>query len=518
LRKLALKPLSSWLQHFVRQYTLPLLAYAVTWLLFYPRFQHYFIPDGLYYIDSARFLLNGHWADAVNGYWSPLYSWLLLPVYALSKDSVLSLQMVNFCCGWAILIQTRKLLRWLQPNAVLFNTLATAVLAPLLAAWCTLYTTPDPLFLALLLLYSRWCLQKKHLSQPVGTALLGLALYFTKSYGFFFFIIHWSFFTIFTHTQRRAALRMGIKTLLFFFLGIGVWMALLFTRYQRPVLSTSGAYNHAIMRSGGIIHPCDTGKLIMPRQQFYRSAWNEMTEHINYTNWSLFQNGDTRNLQWRIIKKNTGDIIGQLQKTPRYGLYLLVLLLIAGLVFNTGADNFFSRYCLFTIPVFSAGYLLFFTEERYLIFPSLLACIWLLHLSYALLQHLRWPVWLAPLCFLYIAGKPAYDLYRHTNIADENSHYRAAKQLEVEKSAALHIASFEAYRFAGITAYNNWKDYGGLKGYDNDSTAMLEDLRQYAIDLILLPADKHLPLNVAQQYNILVYKDSILHVWRNKQP
>jgi hypothetical protein len=37
----------------------------------------YVEPDGVNYLDIARAYLRHNWAQAVNGYWSPLYSWLL---------------------------------------------------------------------------------------------------------------------------------------------------------------------------------------------------------------------------------------------------------------------------------------------------------------------------------------------------------------------------------------------------------------------------------------------------------
>jgi hypothetical protein len=34
-------------------------------------------PDGIQYIEVGLNYVNGHWASAVNGYWGPLYAWLL---------------------------------------------------------------------------------------------------------------------------------------------------------------------------------------------------------------------------------------------------------------------------------------------------------------------------------------------------------------------------------------------------------------------------------------------------------
>ena len=49
-----------------------LLAMALSWLARYA-----FDPDGVAYADVARAWLRGDWHNALNTYWSPLYSWLL---------------------------------------------------------------------------------------------------------------------------------------------------------------------------------------------------------------------------------------------------------------------------------------------------------------------------------------------------------------------------------------------------------------------------------------------------------
>ncbi|MHC4720172.1 MAG: hypothetical protein ACYSYT_06835, partial [Planctomycetota bacterium] len=36
-------------------------------------------PDGISYISVAQKYLAGDFAGAINGYWGPLYSWLLMP-------------------------------------------------------------------------------------------------------------------------------------------------------------------------------------------------------------------------------------------------------------------------------------------------------------------------------------------------------------------------------------------------------------------------------------------------------
>ena len=43
------------------------------------RFRTYANPDTVSYLDIAVKYSQGRWSEAVNDYWSPLYSWALVP-------------------------------------------------------------------------------------------------------------------------------------------------------------------------------------------------------------------------------------------------------------------------------------------------------------------------------------------------------------------------------------------------------------------------------------------------------
>lgn len=44
-------------------------------------------PDGISYLDMSRAVAAGHWAETINGYWSPLYSWLIGPIMRVTQLS-----------------------------------------------------------------------------------------------------------------------------------------------------------------------------------------------------------------------------------------------------------------------------------------------------------------------------------------------------------------------------------------------------------------------------------------------
>jgi hypothetical protein len=71
------------------------LGAAQTWYM-----RHRIFSDGISYLAIAQAYLRGDWHSALNGYWSPLYSWLIAIYLAIFQPSpywqVSSLHVINF--------------------------------------------------------------------------------------------------------------------------------------------------------------------------------------------------------------------------------------------------------------------------------------------------------------------------------------------------------------------------------------------------------------------------------------
>src|SRR4030095_562448 len=62
--------------------------------------RHWMGPDGVSYLDVADKYLQRDWAWAINGYWSPLYSWIIAGAFSVMRPSVFRehtvVHLVNF--------------------------------------------------------------------------------------------------------------------------------------------------------------------------------------------------------------------------------------------------------------------------------------------------------------------------------------------------------------------------------------------------------------------------------------
>src|SRR5271167_2080067 len=77
-------------------------------------------PDGICYLDLGDAFVHRKWFDAVNGYWSPLYAWLLGSVMFLTKPTrqweFPAVHLVNFIIYVAALAGFEFFLRSLLPS------------------------------------------------------------------------------------------------------------------------------------------------------------------------------------------------------------------------------------------------------------------------------------------------------------------------------------------------------------------------------------------------------------------
>lgn len=147
-----------------------LLALAQCWSV-----RHFLYSDGSSYLQIAFAYINGDWNNAINSYWSPLYSWLLAVVYLVFRPAtywqVSTLHLVNAVCFIASFgffeLFMQELMRWKEryekqaeddcrglPTVIYFLAGYTSLLFEGLSQVHIGNTSPDMLAMALTILLS----------------------------------------------------------------------------------------------------------------------------------------------------------------------------------------------------------------------------------------------------------------------------------------------------------------------------------------------------------------------------
>lgn len=474
-----------------------LLIYTLVSVLILYKFPNYFTPDAISYLSITEHIINGNFFDSINGYWSPLVSWLLVPLHFFIQDGILCFQILNFIIGLCTVIIINKILIHHKiSNPLLFiTTLSISTLIPTIAL---LNLTADMLFSTLLLFYYLQ-LVKKEKNSFWKFGIIGFFLYCSKAYGFYFFLSFTLFLLVNAFYQKdKKKIQFLLKTKTIFLVLSTLWILVLFSKYKAFYISTASNYNkNIITTNGNIQHPCDTMHLIAPIKEHLYTPWEEMTL---YTKTQLHKRPINDHLNFDLIKKNIVSSFHLFNKTTRYGLYFFFFLFLLNLfrakniLLNIGLP-------LSMLILFTAGYTLYFIEERYLIFPILL----LLLINLILITRLHWSnkilTYFLYVVVVYSICRSALDNYIQTLKSEEINIYSLSKQLK--DAETRNFATYEAFQLPNIAYINKWKNFGGIKGYKKDSIHLEKDLTKFAIDFLILPDTVQLPKNVLPIYEIL---------------
>ncbi|MBU2025432.1 hypothetical protein KJ912_01710 [Patescibacteria group bacterium] len=339
-------------------------------------FRFYLNPDGVSYISIAQKYLAGHFEQAVNGHWSPLLSWLMIPFIFSGTDSLVASKLVILLSGGAAVIGVYLLAQRLALKKTI-KFLFPVILAPFILKFAYHAITPDILTVAILLFYlaliSGDSYLKKRSKTPVIIGALGALAFLAKAYNFYFFLAHFILVNIIyifpvrnNPSKKRIILRNLTRGLLVFLAISGVWIAVISFKYNRPLISTAIRYNLAILKPGSNSleqHPFNYSGFTAPKDQYSISSWDDPS-YYELAAWNFFESKENFVHELKLIKRNL--------------LYFPVIVLIefAAVFFLTlfFIARSYKKEPLkhqAEIPVFTAaylypaGYLLLLIYERY---------------------------------------------------------------------------------------------------------------------------------------------------------
>ncbi len=78
---------------------LVLIIYLILGIFLIKYYRYQINPDGISYISIAQKYLNGDFTNAINGYWGPLISWLLMPFLYWGVEPLLAAKVLNLIIG-----------------------------------------------------------------------------------------------------------------------------------------------------------------------------------------------------------------------------------------------------------------------------------------------------------------------------------------------------------------------------------------------------------------------------------
>ena len=339
-----------------------LLVYFLAGLLLIGYYKYQINPDGISYISIAKAYLGGDFGRAINGYWSPLISWLLLPFLKLKVDPLLATKILSLIVGFFTLIGARLLLNRFKILEYIKSIILFLLIPNILYLGFSI-ATPDLLSVCLLVYYFYIIFDPSYyikLHKVVLCGFLGVLLYLSKGYNFYFFIL--SFFLInsiylFDKKERRLdIIKKSVLGFLIFFVISSVWITLISKKYQQVTVGTTGKYNYAIVSLNANSHPIHYQGFLDPPNDKAISSWEDPT-YLEVDMWSPLGSVQNFRRQLKILEYNFKET---LLIYNQYNYFLPTILMI------------FLGYVLLSIAQIKAP-----TIKYEIIMPSLMVVLYL---------------------------------------------------------------------------------------------------------------------------------------------
>lgn len=337
-----------------------LALYLILGIVSFRYYQHQLNPDGINYINIAKYYFLGSYINAVNSYWSPLISWLLIPFFIFGTTPVYmvySTKVLSLIIGFFTIIGIRQLSYKFEMDETIRTSILVSVV-PIILYFAYSYITPDLLVVCILVYYFNIIFSPKYpekLSYALFCGLLGALAYLAKSYAFPFFIVHFVLFNIIHYFKNVKYRRNVVKNLflgfLIFFAISGIWIGLISQKEGALTYGTSGEFNHNLMGPNS------------------SKGWT--THYLGESSvkiqpWSPFSSWYYFKYQLNLILTNAIEMINKFESFS----YLSIIILLSYLLFFIKPIkkilNDDRLYPFLTVVIFCAGYSTILVEERYL--------------------------------------------------------------------------------------------------------------------------------------------------------
>jgi hypothetical protein len=360
-----------------------LILYSLLAVIYLHHYQYNIGGDELSYINIAHEYAVGKWGDAINGYWSPLYSWLMTPFLLLGSTPLYAVyvsKIVSLTIGFFTIISVNRLSGTFELDTVVKRALLFSLI-PVILFFSLMYNTPDLLLVCVLVYYLAIIFDPKYSDKWFNGVLcgfLGAVAYLTKSFAFPFFLAHFILFNLIYYfkglnrQKKRNVLKNMILGLFVFFVIGGLWACTISEKYGKLTVSTSGEYNqdlvgqeYAVNTMEYAAHPIYYMGLLKPPYNSSISIWDDPST-INMFKWSPFDSVRSFEYELKLIWAN---IIYTTHIIESFFLIAVLIVIVALLFIFKSKSQKASKdrliYLLVTMFLYVGGYCLIIPEWRY---------------------------------------------------------------------------------------------------------------------------------------------------------
>jgi hypothetical protein len=467
-----------------------LIIFTILGIFLLHYYQYQINPDGVSYISIAKKYFNGDYRDAINGFWGPMISWLLVPFLGTNISPLVAVKIQMMIIGLLTLIGLKLLLTRFTIDESLKRVMLFSSI-PILLYFVFFVISPDLHVVCALIFYFASMFDSDYPEKKMAGVLGGLfggIAYLSKSYVFPFFIVHYPIIN-FMHYMRNSNEKIRKKIIFNFITGMtvfavisGCWIMMISSKYDRFTFGTSGAVNYKLTISPLKLN---IDALQSPPNKSALSIFED-TSYLAFSvrPWNII--GSRENLKYYI-----GHVIKNLIASRNILLSFSVLsftilfvhIFILGYPTENRWEHYNSSFLIVTLLIYILGYILIIVEERYVwIVLILLFTMGGYQISFLLRNNLLFGKWKTIVISVYILSfvlHPSIQLLRNLDTGKEE--YRLGNLLNQYGIAGAIASNTDPGLTLEMTYYVNGKYFGALEK-DIDMAEFERTVKHHSID------------------------------------
>ncbi|MEO0288248.1 MAG: hypothetical protein ABIN00_01210 [candidate division WOR-3 bacterium] len=490
---------------------LTLFIFSLTFFFLFPFFRYQINPDGISLINITKKYLTGNFKLAVNGYWSPLISFLLVPFLVVFKEGIISFKILSYFIG---LFSIYSFDRFLKNSGVKSNyrKIFLMIILPVVTTHFTLITiTSDFITTTFFLFLLSFLVDENIFKQKYSFILvgfIGFLTYLAKTYGFFFFLGLLMILFLFNLIKKdfKNVKYFFLSGIVFIFLS-SIWIIAISAKYGYPTLGTTGKFNYTVLT-------VDTLKLkeiythpLPPPDSFSTSFWDDPS-YVKHPEINIKMIVGNLNYYLKIVSERT---LRTFKLLLSFSLFLPLFFILSIFLFIK-KKNRKNLLLIFSASILSfIGYLPVEIERRYIFINFyLIASLFLI-----ILENFEIKNYLKILSFVLISLSflimPMKELKSDLNSGkDVYNLYLKLKDLNISGNIA---SNSNRKNTTYISYYLNLK-YFGTFYYSDDEKKFFEDLNTYKISYYFYYGDKMSFLDSTHIIYRTSFQDESLKIYR----
>ncbi len=348
--------------------------YVILWNLLHPYLGYMLDSDCVAYLTIAKRIVNGQYLQSVNGLWSPLNCWLLVPFIQSGMNAFVAAKLLNAILGFIILVQVFFLFKKnnLQPFLSFLLMITSAIV---MAYFVYFQLFGDVLQLIFVLIYLTLVFSNRFFYQIRKVVLCGIVMaiaYYAKAYSLVFFFLHFAVVLFWGYRNQKISGKDSIRN---YFIGVITailfvlpWTFALHAKYNEWSLTgNAGKLNMSWYINSGKTFKKDITLLIPPTYNDSPSFWED--PYLSQDNLSSPMSSPKHFVIWiaRVIH-TTIVMIGCFNEISFLALAVLCIALFYFFFRKTILDepSFNFQVIVLTVMILPIGYLMMHIETRYI--------------------------------------------------------------------------------------------------------------------------------------------------------